>query len=164
MVNVKQSSFGTGTASPKDAMGLTDNMVETMYGQAFRLYNTGKYADAAQMFRLLVMLSPGDPKYIFGLAACMHLLKEYRNAIELYTMCASLDRESPLALYHLSDCCMQIQDKLSALVALEMLVKRAGDNPAHQVLKDRAQMTLTSLRKDLEADGSLNPAKEGVKS
>jgi tetratricopeptide (TPR) repeat protein len=89
----------------------------------------------------------------------MHLLKEYRNAIELYTMAAALDKKSPLALYHLSDCYIQIQDKLAALVALELVVKRAENNPAHQVIKDRAVMTLKSLRKDLEEAGVLNKVK-----
>ncbi len=159
MNNGKNHGFVAGAIPPKDALGLTDEAVEGMYSQAYRLYNTGKYAESAQMFRLLVMLDPTQSKFTFGLGACMHLLKEYRNAIELYTMAAALDKKSPLALYHLSDCYIQIQDKLAALVALELVVKRAENNPAHQVIKDRAVMTLKSLRKDLEETGVLNKAK-----
>jgi type III secretion system low calcium response chaperone LcrH/SycD len=147
--------FSQGGVTPKEAMGLTDGMVEGMYGQAYRLYNTGKYADAIQLFRLLIMLNPTDAKYTLGLAACMHMLKEYRNAIELYTMCAALDPVSPLPLYHLSDCYLQIKDKFSALVSLEMTVKRAGEKTEYKVLKDRAQLTIESLRKDLKALGVL---------
>lgn len=157
MINsAKANGFILGAIPPKDALGLTDEAVEGMYSQAYRLYNTGKYSEAAQMFRLLVMLNPAQPKFTFGLGACMHLLKEYRNAIELYTMSASLDKTSPLALYHLSDCYLQIKDKLAAVVALEMVIKRAGDNSAHRVLKDRAKMTLENLKTELQDAGVLN--------
>ena len=40
----------------KDALRLNDTLVEGLYGQAYRLYNTGKYDDAIQIFRLLIRL------------------------------------------------------------------------------------------------------------
>lgn len=154
----EKETFTEGTLPPQNAMGMSNEMVEGLYGQAYRLYNTGKYQDAMQMFRLLVMINPSDPRYTLGLAASMHLLKEFKSAIELYTVCSILDAESPIPLYHISDCYLQTQDKLSAMIALEMAVKRSGDKPEFQTLKDRAAMTAKSLRKELEAKGELRPS------
>lgn len=133
---------------PKDAMGLTDAMVEGIYGQAYRLYNTGKYRDASQLFRLLVMLNSLEPKYAMGLAACFHMLKEYRSAVDSYTIVGLVDPESPVPFYHISDCYIQMGDGVSATIALEMAIKRAGDKPEFKTLKDRALLTIESLKKD----------------
>ncbi len=154
-VNLLTEKFTKDAAPAKKSMGLSDEMVEGIYGQAYRLYNTGKYEDAAQLFRLLVMVNPSEPRYTLGLAACAHLLKDYKNAIELYTVCSIIDGESPIPLYHVSDCYLQVQDKFSAMIALEMAVKRSGNKPEFQTLKDRAEMTVQSLRKELETQGVL---------
>lgn len=136
--------------TPKDAMGLTDAMVEGIYGQAYRLYNNGKYRDASQLFRLLIMLNTTEPKYAMGLAACYHMLKDYRSAVDTYTIVGLVDPESPIPFYHASDCYIQMGDSVSALIALEMALKRAGEKPEFQTLRDRALMTIESLKKEIE--------------
>ncbi len=134
---------------PKDMMGLSDAMVEGIYGQAYRLYNTGKYRDASQLFRLLIMLNSTEPKYAMGLAACFHMLKEYKNAVSTYAICGVIDPENPIPHYHASDCYIHLEDPASALIALQMAVQRAGEKLEYQTLKDRAKMTIESLKKDL---------------
>lgn len=136
-------------ATPADALGFNDQMIEGIYGQAYRLYNTGKYRDASQLFRLLIMLNPMEQKYVLGMAACFHMSKEYRNAAELYTMCGMLDPNSPIPHYHASDCYLQMGDKPSTLISLEMAVKRSGNKEEFQQLKDRATLTIESLRNEL---------------
>jgi len=63
--------------SMKDLLGLNEQVVEGIYGQAYRLYNAGKYKEASQLFRLLVVLNGTEAKYSMGLAACFHMMKEY---------------------------------------------------------------------------------------
>lgn len=135
--------------TPKDVMGLTDAMVEGIYGQAYRLYNTGKFLDASRLFRLLIMLNATEPKYVMGLAACFHMLKEYKNAVDTYTILGVVDPDSPVSFYHASDCFIQMGDPISAITVLEMAVKRAGDKPEYVTLKDRARMTIDSLNKEI---------------
>jgi type III secretion system low calcium response chaperone LcrH/SycD len=138
---------------PKDMLGLSDAMVEGIYGQAYRLYNTGKYKDACQLFRLLIMLNSTEPKYVMGLAACFHMLKEYKNAVSSYAMCGVIDPNNPIPHYHASDCYIHLNDPVSAVIALEMAIKRAGETPAYQMIKDRALLTVNSLKQEL------NPSK-----
>lgn len=137
-------------ASPKDAMGLTDAMIEGIYGQAYRLYNTGKYRDASQLFRLLIMLNATEPKYTMGLAACFHMMKEYKAAADVYSLMSVIDAKSPIPFYHASDCFMQMGDNPSAIIALQMAIERAGDNPTYKTLKDRALLTVESLKKQFD--------------
>ena len=144
---------------PKDMLGLSDAMVEGIYGQAYRLYNTGKYKDASQLFRLLIMLNSTEPKYAMGLAACFHMLKEYQNAVSTYAICGIIDPENPIPHYHASDCYLHLQDPVSALIALEMAVKRAGDKQEYQTLKDRALLTIESLKQEVN-----KPKEEAVKT
>jgi len=134
---------------PKDILGIGDAMVEGIYGQAYRLYNAGKYREASQLFRLLIMLNSVEPKYCMGMAACCHMLKEYAIAVQMYTTCGALDPENPVPHFHASDCYLQMEDPLSALLALEMAVKRAGEQPHYAVLKDRALLTMASLREEI---------------
>ena len=74
--------FDQGMA-PKDAFGINPNALENVYAQGYRLYNTGKYIEALHLFRVLILFNAAEPKYILGLAACFHMLKEYkkRNSI-----------------------------------------------------------------------------------
>lgn len=140
---------GSGS-TPKDILGISDEKSESIYANAYLLYNTGKYGDAIHLFRLLIMMDPSEIKYILGLSACFHMQKEYRKAVDTYSLCAAMDTESPIPYFHLSDCFLQLQDKPSALIALEMAVQRAGDKIQYQILKDRALLTIDSLKKDFE--------------
>lgn len=135
---------------PKDLLGLSDQMVEGIYGQAYRLYQTGRYNDASQLFRLLIMINSTDPKFTLGLGACLHMLKDYKAAAGVYALCAVIDPDNPLPHYHASDCFLQMNDKPSALISLELAIKRAGEKPEYQKLKDRALLTVENLKKEIE--------------
>lgn len=146
--NVLQNLLKKGFV-PQTAFGLSDAMLEGMYGQAYRLYNSGKYSQAAETFKFLVMINSTEPKYMMGLAASYHMLKMYDAAIQSYMMCGIIDPDSPIPHYHASDCHIQAKDPVSAIVALEMAVKRSGVKPEYQALKDRALLTIESLKKEM---------------
>jgi type III secretion system low calcium response chaperone LcrH/SycD len=84
-----------------------------------------------------------------GLAACFHMMKEYKNAVSTYAICGVIDPDNPIPHYHASDCYIHMNDPVSALIALEMAIKRAGDKPEYQMLKDRALLSIESLKKEI---------------
>lgn len=137
---------------PAEALGLNDEMLEGIYGQAYRLYNTGKYQEAAQLFRLLIMVDSMEGKYSMGLAACYHMLKEYKNAVDAYTLCSIIDPDNPLPQYHASDCYIQMKDDLSAVIALELAIKRAGNQEQYRTLVDRSKMMVESLKQKIKKE------------
>lgn len=135
---------------PKDALGVDSELMKELYSQAFHLYNTGKYGDAIEVFRMLVMFDATEPKYALGLAASHHLLKEYDKAVELYTMCAMMEPENPIPPYHTADCFIKLQDPISAMISLEMAIRNAGNKKEYAQIKEKASLTLGGLEKNLE--------------
>ena len=95
------------------------------------------------------MINATESKYTLGLAACYHMLKEYKNAINTYMLCGMLEPHNPIPYYHASDCYLKMNDKFSAVVALEMAADKASDDPRFQALKDRSLMSIESLNKEL---------------
>ncbi len=132
--------------TPKDAMGVNNNVLESIYAQAYRLYNTGKYIEAVHLFRILIMMNVTEPKYTLGLAACFHMLKEYKNAIQTYTMCSTIDPDTPIPYYHSSDCFIQMKDYLSAMLCLQLAIDKSENKPEFAKIKERAMMSLDSLK------------------
>lgn len=146
MKGLAQTIMQTGTV-PKEALGFNDEKMHEIYGQAYRLYNTGKYKEAVDLFRSLVILDATEVKYSLGLAACYHLMKEYEAAAKIYSIAGLIDATDPVPHFHASDCYIQMKDMVAALICLEMAVKKAGNRPEYQVLKDRALLTIESLKK-----------------
>ena len=148
IMNILHTVFKTGIV-PKEALGFNNEKIEMIYSQAYRLYNTGKYREASYLFRLLLFLDPTEAKYALGLAACFHMMKEFDNAVQTYTLVGVLDSNSPLPYFHVSDCYLQVGDKVSALISLDMAVKRSEGKAEYQILKDRALLTIESLKKEI---------------
>jgi len=132
--------------SPQQAMGMSSSQTEHIYAQAYRLYNIGKYGEASHLFRILVMINAMETKYMLGLAACHHMMKEYVNAIESYTMCSALDPDNPIPHYHSSDCYLQMKEYLSAMLCLELAIENCGSRQEYSKIKERAQLSLESLK------------------
>lgn len=133
---------------PKDALKLTEEMIDVFYGQAYRLYESGKYKDSLGLFHLLRFLNELDPKFSMGLGACYQMMKNYPYAVQAYMMCGFLDTESPIPYYHMSDCFIQMHHYQSAVVALEITIQRTKRSPNYEPIRERAEMTLKSLKKD----------------
>lgn len=133
----------------REATKISDKRINEFYSQAYRLYNTGQYANAITFFRLLLMLDPSDGRFYLGLAACLHMMKEYKAALEVYMLASFIDLTSPLPYFHASDCMIKMGDVLSAISILELAVGRSEGKPEYQVLKDRSLLMIESLKKEM---------------
>lgn len=131
---------------PKDVMGVQNNVIEGIYAQAYQLYNTGKYLDAIHLFRMLILMDPTEPKFTMGLAACSHMMKDYQAAAQSYTLVGVMEPSNPIPHYHASDCYLQLNDPVSSMIALEMAIKRAGDRVEYAKMKERAILSLETLK------------------
>lgn len=130
---------------PKDALGISRDQMDNLYSQAYHMYNTGKYADACHLFKVLALCDRTEPKYMIGMAASQHLMKDYKDAVQSYLLSATLDPENPMPYYHVADCCIQLKDTASAMVFLEMAINKARTNE-HTELKERSQLVLERLK------------------
>lgn len=136
-------------ATPKELLGLQEATLEGIYGQGYRLYNTGKYREAAQLFRLLIMLNSHEAKYVMGLAACFHMMNSLSCAIETYLICEQIEPKNPLPYFHAADCYLRTDQPLLALRSLEQAIVCAQGHKELQLMRDRAEMTVNALKEQL---------------
>lgn len=134
---------------PKTALHLNDDTMEAIYGQGYNLYNQGKYKEASYVFRLLMLLDYTSPKYVLGLAASLHRIKDYKNAANAYLLCGALDMNNPLPHYHSADCYIQLGFAPMAIFSLKIAIKTAGDQPQYSVIKERSALMLKTLEEQM---------------
>jgi len=135
---------------PKQALKLGDDTMEAIYGQAYNLYNQGRYKEASYVFRMLMLLDYLTPKYILGLAACLHRMKDFKTAANIYLLCGTLDTTNPLPHYHAADCYMQLEVPTMAMFSLGLAIKAAGDQPQYTIVKERALLMHEALEKQFK--------------
>lgn len=143
---------------PKQALQITDDTMEAIYTQAYNLYNQSKFRDASFIFRLLMLLDFTTPKYVLGLAACAHRLREFTNAANLYFLCAAIDPSNPLPHFHAADCYIQLGALGLATYSLSLAISTAGIQPQYEVIKQRAELMQEALDKQIEAAQAQNPS------
>lgn len=135
----------------KDALNVSDQTIEYLYSQAYQLYKMGKFKESSRYFHMLYLLNGLDPRFSMGIAACHHMQKEYRRAVEWYLVCAALDETSPLPYYHISDCFLKMNEKISALISLKMLQGRIdNDDPRYTQIKERALRMIDTLTVEVQ--------------
>lgn len=132
---------------PKDALGIGDSNTEALYADAYQLYNTGQYEEAKKIFATLFMIDPLDARFPFGIAASCHMMKDYERATNWYFKTSLFDPDNPVPHYHASDCHLRLNDPISAVASLRLVVDRCGEKIQYQNIKQRAEMTIDNLLK-----------------
>jgi type III secretion system low calcium response chaperone LcrH/SycD len=122
--------------------------LEIAYERGYILYNAGKFQDALAYFAVLIPADPDNPKYIFGRAACHHMLHEYKEAINFYTAAAIIDPESPLPFYYSADCFLKMHDPFGALITLDIGLKRSH-HPKYSKIIERMGSMVRQLEHEL---------------
>ena len=138
--------------SPSETLKIPDEIMEGLYAEAYNLYNQGKYQDATYLFKFLVMMKGREYKYVLGLAATMHMKKEWVTAATMYEMASLLDRNNPVPLYHASDCYINAEMLPKAIEALERAIECSDITKEYQILKKRAELTLKNLRNEAKKE------------
>lgn len=141
-VLMSASEEGSSIAS---TLNISPDVMEFLYGEAYRLYMIRKYDDAMKFFKLLYLFMPLDTRFSLGLASCFHSKKDYEKATAWYMTVSMLDQETPLPFYYLSDCFLKIGEPSMAAGALKIALERAGDNPEFSQLKERMKRMVSSF-------------------
>lgn len=139
--NVKEKNM-----LPGQALGFDDTTIEAIYSHGYRLYGAEHYEEAVTIFRTLMLLNPTEKKYLFGMAACFHRLKEYERAVKAYLINAIFDADNPIIYFHAADCYAHLGAVELAQSSLEDVIRIAQDKPQYQVLRERAMLMLEGMR------------------
>ena len=76
-------------------MNLEESSIEEFYAYGFAQYNSGRWDEAADAFRVLCTNRPLEPKFWFGLGATMQEAGSYMEALHSWAMVALLKKEDP---------------------------------------------------------------------
>ncbi|TBR38734.1 MULTISPECIES: SycD/LcrH family type III secretion system chaperone [Dyella] len=112
----------------KDACGISDEAMEGVYAYAYRFYRDGQLDEAERFFRFLCLYDFYNSEYALGLAAVYHLKKNYRKAIDLYSLAFSLGPDDYRALFHIGQCHVALKKIHAASEAFEMVVRQSSND------------------------------------
>lgn len=134
---------------PRHAMGITPEFMNILYSFGYNAYNAGKYEDANNTFQMLNFLEPLTPKYLHGLAASLHKMKKYNEAIEIYFTLAMVEGESPVPYFHIADCYEKLGIPGGILIGLGGAISRCGEDSKYAKIKQRCYAAMSKTKKEM---------------
>jgi type III secretion system low calcium response chaperone LcrH/SycD len=143
---------------PKDAMGFDDNFMEHLYSYAYRLFNSGRYDEARELFILLMRLDATKSRYPFALACCYQKMEKWQDAINAYIAAYVFNQKDPLPIYHVADCLIKLKCPQGAKLMLQSAIdlvnslKSLSSTREHQALKQRAEMMIAAIDKEMQEE------------
>ena len=146
--NQKEEKASGSESSNLEALEpkVTQENIEDLYARAHTFYFGGQYKTACFAFSALNILSPEDPRFIMGMAACYLGESKYNEASILFALASAIDIKNPVPTHYLAECQLKLNQVELALQSLEEVILRSLEKPEHAELADRAKMTLQKLK------------------
>lgn len=113
---------------------LSENSSKALYSLAHEFYRNAKYNEAKQFFKYLTVANPFEESYWVGLAACCHMLEDYKTAIEHYSIAALQNPNNPYTHWHAAECFFADNNLDQAKTALESALHIINNNKEHKDL------------------------------
>ncbi|MCB1118399.1 MAG: hypothetical protein KDK65_00405 [Chlamydiia bacterium] len=130
---------------PYEAIGLTVENLENMYGHAYKKFQAGNYTEAEIWFRFLHRMNRQDPRFLLGLGGCYHMRKEFLQAIVPYLKAFELDDTQALPLFYLADCFLNLENKRMAATTIDLIIILFGPNPLYSHSIERYKLIRENL-------------------
>lgn len=130
---------------------LSEGAITCLYASAHEFYVNGKYETAHHYFHILTVLEPYAKRNWMGLAATLHAQKDYKLALEGFSMAAVLDVNDPYPCFHAAECFFflgEIEKGFEALDAAEAVAVEHGPHPllAHLDLMRKGWQNCINLK------------------
>jgi type III secretion system low calcium response chaperone LcrH/SycD len=156
----KENYYGRKTFAER--FKVNEELLSGTYAVAFTKYNHGMYAEARNFFNLLVLMDEYNPDYRFGMAATLHMLHEYDEAIPHYNVCTVLDLDNPIPWFHLADCYMQLEKWDLAMFALRSVVHRVKNKELFKEIQNKSEVLIEVVAHKLLASDKEKDASQTV--
>jgi type III secretion system low calcium response chaperone LcrH/SycD len=130
-------------ATIKDLKGVSDDTLEGMYALAYRFYRNGQLDEAETFFRFLCLYDFYNADYALGLAAVLHLKRDYDRAIGIYAVAQTLNLQDDRPMFHVGQCHLALGKLDLARDCFESVAERAVGSELGQ----RAQAYLLALQR-----------------
>lgn len=139
-----------GEVIPLETLNVRPEMLEYLYGHAYRMFTAGQYKNAAVLFSFLIVLNSANFKHHMALGACFHRMGQHVEAMNQYMAAFFLNPDNPLPFYHISDCYIKLKKLDYAAFSLGMAIALAGNDPQYLKIKERAELTQATLLNQLK--------------
>ena len=97
---------------------LSEQTLQELYELAYGLYISEEYPKSASIFQRITIAKPMVSVYWQGFASSLQMQGKYREALLPWSMCALIDRDSPLPHYHAAECLFSLGENLEGIQAL----------------------------------------------
>ncbi len=101
--------FNAEGRSLKSLVEGKEQVWETIYFQAHRLYKYNRFADAEGLFLLLTMVDPDDERYGLALGLARQKQQKHDEALEAYTDAAVHGSSDPWVSLHSAECYLKVE-------------------------------------------------------
>jgi type III secretion system low calcium response chaperone LcrH/SycD len=137
-------------ASPKEAIGLTKEREEYIYGQGYQFFKSGKYKEALSIFTYLYGFDRSSYRYLFSIASSQQLMGNYDAAGGNYMLCSALDPANPAPLFHCYECFKKVNNPWAALLMIINCIEICKLDKDYAKLQARAELEMKDIKNILE--------------
>ena len=120
--------FAGGTVA--DIYGVDRKELEPLYALGYSLYNQARFSEALQVFSFLTYHSHLEQRFHVARGACLHMLKQYEEALRAYGPAYLLDALEPAVSLHIAECLIALGRKEDARGVLENVAELTRSNDA----------------------------------
>lgn len=131
----------------QQATGISDAFLEEMYSLAHAHYEQGNYKESLSLFQFLAGCAPSNFKFMLGLAANLHQMGEYEEALRGFTVALQIDESNPLPIYYMADCFMRLGNEKEAMPLYQAMVEAGKVCPEHRDLAQKSQLILDGYKR-----------------
>lgn len=107
-------------------------VINELYTRGYFFYESGKYTEATDFFKVLTQMKAENPLYWNGLGACLQMQKKYHEALLAYSTAAILDSTNPITFFHAANCCFSLNHIAEGIKAIEAAEDIARKNPEYK--------------------------------
>ena len=131
----------------QQAVGISDTFLEELYSLAHAHYERGNYKESISLFQFLAGCAPNHYKYMLGLAANLHQMGEYSEAIQGFRVALDLNPVNPMPIYYIADCFLRLGEEEEAAPFYEMMVQAGKAAPEYAEFANKSLLILEGLKK-----------------
>lgn len=124
--------------------------LEVIYALAYAHIAQAQYGHALPIFAFLAQYGPTKQRYVYGLGLCLQMQGRLEEAINIYSLCATLFPGCIEATQRIAQCQVTAGDHEAARMTLSMLLRYARAAGEDDLIK-RTQAMLGMLKSDVSS-------------
>lgn len=124
----------------------TDEQIEIIYGIGHSLFVQGKFENAGNVFQMMLIYRPLEPRILGAFALCCKRLGQFETAIPAYSAALVLEPMNLTWAVHMAECLAALGQRDESLTLLDPLIKLAVLDESYNELRSRAETLRDMLR------------------